>query len=311
MKRRILDGKCEACQAEGDVEIHHIRSLTKVVNRYKKKKKNVPDWVGLMDRMHRKTLVLCPECHYKLHRGKPIISDCSLESPLRRNGARRVRGEGLTPLPHRDSVQGFLEYCRLRSFRRPESDNYGWARLCQTIANFLGADGTSIGVDDVARLDRDNGDNGVYLIRDWKIVGRRFFDGEEQNCYDLQEFLMALDDSQPENQKLGHSMIEALRFHGLEISDVSWNYQYEMAKRAENGIAARPFEIGKFYADCRNRPSNIVKIVEKPYMEAIVEKDGEEMKVPRFVWKDGSESILMGDDRMSRRAILSTEEVSS
>lgn len=34
----------------------------------------------------------------------------------------------------RDSVQGFLEYCRLRSFRRPESDDYGWARLCQVAA---------------------------------------------------------------------------------------------------------------------------------------------------------------------------------
>ena len=123
----------------------------------------------------------------------------------------------------RDSVQGFLEYSRLRSFRRPENDDYGWARLCQVISNFMGADGTSIGIDDITRLDMDNGDNGVYLIKDWGIVGRRFFEGEEQNCYGLEEFLKALDDSQPENQKLGYNMIEALRFHGMTISDVSWN----------------------------------------------------------------------------------------
>ena len=211
----------------------------------------------------------------------------------------------------RDSVQGFLEYCRLRAFRQPEKDDYGWARLCQVASNFLGADGTSIGIDDVTRLDMDNGDNGVYLIKDWRIVGRRFFSGEEQNCYGLDEFLKALDDSQPENHKLGMQMIEALRFHGMTISDVSWNYQYEIAKRVDNGLAAKPFEIGKFYTDCRNRPFNIVKIVDKPFMQAVIEKDGEEMKVPRFEWKDGSESILIGDDRMSRRAIMSMEEVSS
>ena len=243
MKRRILDGKCEACQAEGDVEIHHIRSLTKVVNRYKKKKKNVPDWVGLMDRMHRKTLVLCPECHYKLHRGKPIISDCSLESPLRRNGARRVRGEGLTPLPHRDSVQAFLEYCRLRSFRPPERDDYGWARLCQVIGNFMGADGCSVGIDDIDNLDVNNGDNGTYFIKDWKIVGRKFNEHPEQKDYPLMTFLEAVDESQPEAQKLGKEMIEGLIHHGNVISQISWNYSYEISKREESGLAARPFDL--------------------------------------------------------------------
>lgn len=80
----------------------------------------------------------------------------------------------------RDSVQAFLEYCRLRSFRRLENDDYGWARLCQVMGNFLGADGCSLGVDDITRLDQNNYDNGVYLIKDWRIVGRRYFEGEEQ-----------------------------------------------------------------------------------------------------------------------------------
>lgn len=38
----------------------------------------------------------------------------------------------------RDSVEAFLSYCKLRGFRPPERDCYGWARLCQVIGNFFG-----------------------------------------------------------------------------------------------------------------------------------------------------------------------------
>lgn len=38
----------------------------------------------------------------------------------------------------RDSVEAFLTYCKLRKFRAPDKDNYGWARLCQVISNFFG-----------------------------------------------------------------------------------------------------------------------------------------------------------------------------
>ena len=66
--------------------------------------------------------------------------------------------------------------------------------------------------------------------------------------------------------------------------------------------------LGKFYTDCKNRPYNIVKIVDKPYMEAIIERDCEEITVPRFTWKDGSESIILPENG---RTIVSMEEVSS
>lgn len=68
-----------------------------------------------------------------------------------------------------DSVNAFLKYCKLRKHREPEQDNYGWARLCQVIGNYLGGT-TSIGIDTCNRLDCDNGDNGVYLIKNWEIV---------------------------------------------------------------------------------------------------------------------------------------------
>ena len=73
----------------------------------------------------------------------------------------------------RDSVEGFLKYCKMKGYREPTTDCYGWAYLVTTIGNFFG-DGLSIGVDTVNNLDCDNGDNGVYIIDGWKIVDRKY-----------------------------------------------------------------------------------------------------------------------------------------
>jgi hypothetical protein len=209
----------------------------------------------------------------------------------------------------RDSVRGFLEYCKLRSFRRPENDDYGWARLAQVIGNFMGADGCSVGIDDIKRLDQNNSDNGVYLIKDWEIVGRRFFDGEEQDCYDRMQFLECLDEAQPVDQQLGKAMIESLVFHDKTISSVSWNYQYEMKKRREEGIGCTGFKIGSFYSLNERQPGQILKVVDKTTMNVIGEMDGEEMKLPMFLWKDGIESTLIKDDNGYDRPLDSTKEV--
>ena len=45
-----------------------------------------------------------------------------------------------------DSVSAFLKYCELKGHRSPDTDCYGWARLCQVIGNFFGGT-TSIGID--------------------------------------------------------------------------------------------------------------------------------------------------------------------
>ncbi|MBE6522517.1 MAG: hypothetical protein E7Z62_05250 [Thermoplasmata archaeon] len=208
-----------------------------------------------------------------------------------------------------DSVEGFLEYCRLRSFRPPERDDYGWARLCQVIGNFMGADGCSVGIDDIDNLDVNNGDNGTYFIKDWKIVGRKFNEHPEQKDYPLMAFLEAVDESQPEAQKLGKEMIEGLIHHGKVISQISWNYSYEISKREESGLAARPFEIGKYYSSNQKDSRFIVRIVDKQYMNAVIDIDGQEMVVPRFVWRDGSESILVNDEDGKERSIRSVNEV--
>lgn len=107
----------------------------------------------------------------------------------------------------RDSVQAFLLYCKLRGFRAPENDCYGWARLCQVIGNYFGGD-LSLGVDKYDRLDTDNGDNGVYIIKDWGIVGREFYEGAEQNNYELRDMLRDINEAQPESERLSNEVIE-------------------------------------------------------------------------------------------------------
>ena len=98
----------------------------------------------------------------------------------------------------RDSVEGFLEYCRLKGFR---DGSYGLARLTQVIANFFGG-GLSIGIDTLWHLDCDNGDNGVYIIDNWEIVDRCFMGGAEQQEYELQDMLLSIDEAQPEGERI-------------------------------------------------------------------------------------------------------------
>lgn len=101
----------------------------------------------------------------------------------------------------RDSVRAFLKYCELKGYRAPSDDNYGWARLCQVIGNFFGGS-TSLGIDTVNNLDCNNWDNGVYLIEGWEIVGRMYFEGEEQDEYDLVGMLKTINDSMPESERI-------------------------------------------------------------------------------------------------------------
>ena len=120
----------------------------------------------------------------------------------------------------RDSVEAFLTYCKMKGYREPENDNYGWARLTQVISNFFGGT-TSIGVDLVQNLDCDNYDNGVYIIKDWEIIGRHFFKGREQHEYDLHEMLLAIDERMPKEEQLGKDFITAdeIEPSNLKIGD--------------------------------------------------------------------------------------------
>lgn len=119
----------------------------------------------------------------------------------------------------RDSVEAFLTYCRIAGFRSPDVDNYGWARLVQVIANFFGGDGLSIGFDKCSKLDCDNYDNGVYIIRGWEIVDRQYKRNSEQHGYDLAEMVQYIDECQPVKMQLGAERIaEALAKLGGEAN---------------------------------------------------------------------------------------------
>lgn len=107
----------------------------------------------------------------------------------------------------RDSVEGFLLYCKLKGYRAPDYDNYGWARLCQVIGNFFGGE-LSIGIDKCSSLDCENGDNGTYIIKGWDIVDRKYHEYEEQRNYDLLDFVKAVNEKQPVTEQLTEAQIE-------------------------------------------------------------------------------------------------------
>lgn len=64
---RLLAEKCELCDSRESVEVHHIRKLADIKP---KRGKEVAQWKYLMIARNRKTLVVCKECHVKIHNGE-------------------------------------------------------------------------------------------------------------------------------------------------------------------------------------------------------------------------------------------------
>ena len=90
----------------------------------------------------------------------------------------------------RASVQAFLNVAKELRFR---NDDYGVARLCQIIGNFFGGN-LSLGVSSGSR---SAGDNGVYLIKNFEIIGRRDFDEieeiDEEKTRTMTEFILEME----------------------------------------------------------------------------------------------------------------------
>lgn len=61
---RMLADQCEYCGYKGPCEVHHIRKVGPLL-----RKKGLAGWKKLMALRNRRTLVLCRECHDKLHAG--------------------------------------------------------------------------------------------------------------------------------------------------------------------------------------------------------------------------------------------------
>lgn len=74
-----------------------------------------------------------------------------------------------------ESVCGVLDACRELGYRGCDT-SYVLARVAFAYGVLFGKDGLSLGVGALDRLDCDNGDNGVYVVDNWKIV-ERYGDG--------------------------------------------------------------------------------------------------------------------------------------
>lgn len=64
--KRLLADKCELCGSKEQIEVHHIRKMADLNAKGRKEK---PLWVKRMAERRRKTLVVCLECHQRIHRG--------------------------------------------------------------------------------------------------------------------------------------------------------------------------------------------------------------------------------------------------
>ncbi len=69
LTQRLLADQCELCGSTNRIQVHHIKKLAELKRRYRGKK-NPPLWVKQMITRHRKTLIVCTQCHQAIHAGK-------------------------------------------------------------------------------------------------------------------------------------------------------------------------------------------------------------------------------------------------
>jgi group II intron reverse transcriptase/maturase len=71
--KRLTADTCELCGKPWDstntLEVHHVRKLKDVKQKYARRGQNVPQWVLRMSSLRRKTLVVCQKCHDEIHAG--------------------------------------------------------------------------------------------------------------------------------------------------------------------------------------------------------------------------------------------------
>jgi hypothetical protein len=68
---RLLAGRCELCGQADKVRVHQIRKLADLD---KPGQPEPPEWVQIMARRRRKTLVVCGPCYASIPHGRPTAS---------------------------------------------------------------------------------------------------------------------------------------------------------------------------------------------------------------------------------------------
>ena len=145
------------------------------------------------------------------------------------------------------SVEAFLTYCSLKGCRGfGQESSYAAARLCQVVGNFFG--GTlSLGVSAYTTDEgMDPGDNGIFVVEGWKIIkhlrcievtdtqGNVTYEMQESDVasekreYNLDEMLKAIDEKQPEGDRLGDLLdAETIKRADLRIGDIYYTKSIE------------------------------------------------------------------------------------
>jgi hypothetical protein len=68
LEQRLLAQSCELCGNTNRLEVHHIKALKNIKHKYRGKKLP-PEWVQFMMSRQRKQIVVCQQCHRKIHLG--------------------------------------------------------------------------------------------------------------------------------------------------------------------------------------------------------------------------------------------------
>ena len=67
--RRLLAGRCELCKRTDNTQVHHVRKLADLDRLGQLQ----PQWAQTMAKRRRKSLVVCDDCHDRIH-GHPATS---------------------------------------------------------------------------------------------------------------------------------------------------------------------------------------------------------------------------------------------
>jgi len=68
---RLRDRRCEMCGQAATVHVHQIRKLADLND---PGQPGTPEWMTIMARLRRKTLVVCQPCHATIHNRRPTAS---------------------------------------------------------------------------------------------------------------------------------------------------------------------------------------------------------------------------------------------
>ena len=68
---RLLKGRCELCGQSDQVQVHQIRKLADLGQ---PGTPEPPQWMTIMAKRRRKTLVVCARCHATIHHRRPTAS---------------------------------------------------------------------------------------------------------------------------------------------------------------------------------------------------------------------------------------------